>query len=1244
MQKQSGVPTNGLQRNQSQGTIKNISCGQTSTNITPRGISKLDLDKVLQTKLEEKSVQHFLNKQETFNELGHKQSVQQFDQINQQREEESIKDDPYILTQTQRSDNSQQIQDYHENMFIQSKSSLAFEIQSLNSQRNYQPDQTNNSGLQMYLDASISPRFNQQKEINEFQSQTSKPVLMGGSFVEQQNFVPCVTQEKEDFKKFDQFIQTLTLEKLDEEVQCDVEYQEQSDFIEKHKFQLQTFEEMLALLKHQLALQQESESDLRSQITKMIDEIEDLSREKHQSINREQGLLMQTEQLVKVIEEQTQELKERDIQLRKMQEFEHNYYELQRLQNEQQQYLVPQIELEKMQDRYEGEKENMFRQIDELQEKLATEFNKKRQIKKEHEDKVVELNEEIVYYKGKNVELKDLLAKCTDQLKEFESLNLMRNDVIEKLEKENAFLKSQLRQNNIGPLPLTKQIQINQFINEDSYSPMKQVQPVRKSSQTESEYVKVCDETKDQNPLQSSFYVTTQTTPAKEDKSFSLHLQQVNCERSRQMSRDISGMSERPQDLKDSLLSQEASLHQQKFDKEQLLPQIYVLNSLDQSNNESRIVDQISENSQLIDIRQSQGGTLYMSERKQGHMQRRNEVNHEIVDTQKLVNGQINYRNVVYSQKQTPKTQNNGQIQFDLPKQSSYQVIHQNQDEFKEAQEKAHNINNSMIHLNNFEERGKNEKINNHIEAQNDLNTPQQSISQYDKQYQRRRNENQFLSPNQRQINTNGYECDPYKMSFGDLRQPLINDPYSHSEVKISAQRYKQAFNKENGQIKEEFYSRPHQLDMSPAAQSTRTNLHKYDGNYQNRNIPQFQNTTHQQEFSSQPMQTGYPLKPVLNLNHQKNMPSQPQTFQKHLQQHFNEGRGFLSPQQSSGSTYSLLSSARQNYQSSDNESSSGLSHRSNTNTIQYNETGKFSRNAQLQQQNSVTSNRSQNTHNERSAFKVLSDEMNRPSMEPVQKQKEICSKVLSPNASHGYENSDQSLLTSPSEYNYSSKSKSRKPFEYVVANSNKIQDKDSQQIQMKQQQNYHSQQSNSGESNINVKSQININNYQTSCTFAQINNESMIQQQQFVSQDLNDSMQLLNMSSSHKQQYGYSQNQKPQYPNHITTPQNPLNDESFSTQQTKNSGGAQISQTNQSRSSGASGKSSIRDEIKKLHNNINTLRQKMNIPNKQALKNFSHQLQQTPSQRSGSNTSIRGQTETGRDYSPTISTKSYRI
>jgi hypothetical protein len=43
----------------------------------------------------------------------------------------------------------------------------------------------------------------------------------------------------------------------------------------------------------------------------------------------------------------------------------------------------------------------------------------------------------VEYFKDKYNELKDLLSNCTEQLRQFEELNTLRNDVIEKLEREN---------------------------------------------------------------------------------------------------------------------------------------------------------------------------------------------------------------------------------------------------------------------------------------------------------------------------------------------------------------------------------------------------------------------------------------------------------------------------------------------------------------------------------------------------------------------------------------------------------------------------------------------------------------------------------------------------------------------------------------------------------------------------------------------------------------------------------------
>ncbi len=52
--------------------------------------------------------------------------------------------------------------------------------------------------------------------------------------------------------------------------------------------------------------------------------------------------------------------------------------------------------------------------------------------------------EELEYTKDKYHEVKELLSNCTEQLKQFEELNQMRNDVIERLERENALLLQQI--------------------------------------------------------------------------------------------------------------------------------------------------------------------------------------------------------------------------------------------------------------------------------------------------------------------------------------------------------------------------------------------------------------------------------------------------------------------------------------------------------------------------------------------------------------------------------------------------------------------------------------------------------------------------------------------------------------------------------------------------------------------------------------------------------------------------------
>lgn len=82
-------------------------------------------------------------------------------------------------------------------------------------------------------------------------------------------------------------------------------------------------------------------------------------------------------------------------------------------------------------------------QIEDLREKLAQEFNKKRRMKQDAEERIAALNEELHYYREvKCGEMRDLLANCKQELKEFEELNLLRNDVIERLENENMHLRA----------------------------------------------------------------------------------------------------------------------------------------------------------------------------------------------------------------------------------------------------------------------------------------------------------------------------------------------------------------------------------------------------------------------------------------------------------------------------------------------------------------------------------------------------------------------------------------------------------------------------------------------------------------------------------------------------------------------------------------------------------------------------------------------------------------------------------
>lgn len=169
---------------------------------------------------------------------------------------------------------------------------------------------------------------------------------------------------------------------------------------------------------------------------------------------REQQMTRQTQELVMVVDEQTRQLKDRDHEIQSLlnsesQQWERKFHELQQTMiingnnssgqiSQSTLILNPQLNnndlmLEKM---------DLLAQIEDLKDKLAVEFNKKRKMKVDYEDKCANLTEELHYYKEvKCGEMRDLLNHCKVQLREFEELNGKRNEVIERLEKENAMLK-----------------------------------------------------------------------------------------------------------------------------------------------------------------------------------------------------------------------------------------------------------------------------------------------------------------------------------------------------------------------------------------------------------------------------------------------------------------------------------------------------------------------------------------------------------------------------------------------------------------------------------------------------------------------------------------------------------------------------------------------------------------------------------------------------------------------------------
>ncbi len=198
----------------------------------------------------------------------------------------------------------------------------------------------------------------------------------------------------------------------------------------------------------------DNEAVLRDQLDRLCEDMHILQLERQDLIIREQQMTRQTQELVLVVDEQTRQLKDRDHEIQSLlnsesQQWERKFHELQQTMiingnnssgqiSQSTLILNPQLNnndlmLEKM---------DLLAQIEDLKDKLAVEFNKKRKMKVDYEDKCANLTEELHYYKEvKCGEMRDLLNHCKVQLREFEELNGKRNEVIERLEKENAMLK-----------------------------------------------------------------------------------------------------------------------------------------------------------------------------------------------------------------------------------------------------------------------------------------------------------------------------------------------------------------------------------------------------------------------------------------------------------------------------------------------------------------------------------------------------------------------------------------------------------------------------------------------------------------------------------------------------------------------------------------------------------------------------------------------------------------------------------
>ncbi len=144
-----------------------------------------------------------------------------------------------------------------------------------------------------------------------------------------------------------------------------------------------------------------------------------------------------------MVDEQTRQLKDRDGEIQEIRDNEAQIWERKMHEMQQTMILNDTCRMSSQStDLLIVEKMDLMSQVEDLRDKLAVEFNKKRKMRQEYEERVATLTEEVHYYKDvKCAEMSELLATCKMQLRDFEELNAKRNSVIERLESENRELK-----------------------------------------------------------------------------------------------------------------------------------------------------------------------------------------------------------------------------------------------------------------------------------------------------------------------------------------------------------------------------------------------------------------------------------------------------------------------------------------------------------------------------------------------------------------------------------------------------------------------------------------------------------------------------------------------------------------------------------------------------------------------------------------------------------------------------------